>query len=45
MIDTTNKAIGFVADLGREDFDDNEQLRLKLLIYYKSLTKRLEEYL
>ncbi len=30
MIDTTNKAIGFVADLGREDFDDNEQLRLKI---------------
>jgi uncharacterized protein with HEPN domain len=30
MIDTANKAIGFVAGLSREDFDDNEQLRLAI---------------
>lgn len=28
MIDTANKAIEFVAGLSREDFDNNEQLRL-----------------
>jgi uncharacterized protein with HEPN domain len=30
MIDTANKAIGFVAGLSREDFDNNEQLRLAI---------------
>lgn len=30
MIDTANKAISFVAGLSREDFDDNEQLRLAI---------------
>jgi uncharacterized protein with HEPN domain len=30
MIDTANKAIDFVAGLSREDFDNNEQLRLAL---------------
>jgi len=30
MIDTANKAIGFVAELSREDFDNDEQLRLAL---------------
>ena len=28
MIDTANKAISFVAGLSREDFDNNEQLKL-----------------
>ncbi len=28
MIDTANKAIDFVSGLSREDFDNNEQLRL-----------------
>jgi uncharacterized protein with HEPN domain len=28
MLDTANKAIDFVAGLSREDFDNNEQLRL-----------------
>lgn len=28
MIDTANKAINFVSGLSREDFDNNEQLRL-----------------
>ena len=28
MIDTANKAIGFVAGISREDFDNDEQLRL-----------------
>jgi uncharacterized protein with HEPN domain len=30
MIDTANKAIGFVAGVEREDFDNNELLRLSL---------------
>ena len=30
MIDTANKAIGFVEGLSREDFDNNEQLRLAI---------------
>ena len=30
MIDTANKAIDFVAELSREDFDNDEQLRLAL---------------
>lgn len=34
MIDTANKAIGFVAGLSREDFDDNEQLRLAITHLY-----------
>ena len=28
MIDTANKAIGFVVGISREDFDNDEQLRL-----------------
>ena len=28
MIDTANKAIGFVSDISREDFDRDEKLRL-----------------
>ena len=30
MVDTANKAIGFVQDLTRDDFDNNELLRLSL---------------
>ena len=30
MIDTANKAINFVEGLNREDFDNNEQLRLAI---------------
>lgn len=30
MVDTANKAIGFVQGLNREDFDNNELLRLSL---------------
>jgi uncharacterized protein with HEPN domain len=30
MIDTANKAIGFVAGVSREEFDHNEQLRLAI---------------
>lgn len=30
MVDTANKVITFVAGLSREDFDDNEQLRLAI---------------
>ncbi len=30
MIDTANKAVGFVSGLSREDFDNNEQLRLAI---------------
>jgi uncharacterized protein with HEPN domain len=30
MIDTANKAIGFVANVDREEFDNNELLRLSL---------------
>jgi uncharacterized protein with HEPN domain len=30
MIDTANKAIGFVAGVSREDFDHDEQLRLAI---------------
>jgi uncharacterized protein with HEPN domain len=31
MIDTANKAIGFVESLSRADFDDNELLQLSLI--------------
>lgn len=30
MIDTANKAIGFMSGVSREDFDNNEQLRLAI---------------
>ncbi|GAB4137559.1 MAG: DUF86 domain-containing protein [Cyanobacteria bacterium J069] len=30
MLDTANKAVGFVSGLSREDFDEDEQLRLSL---------------
>lgn len=30
MIDTAHKAIGFVAGLSRDEFDNDEQLRLAL---------------
>ena len=30
MLDTANKAIGFVQSLPRDDFDNNELLRLSL---------------
>ncbi|NJR63607.1 MAG: DUF86 domain-containing protein [Cyanobacteria bacterium CRU_2_1] len=30
MIDTANKAIDFISGLSREDFDNNEQLRLAI---------------
>ncbi|MBP0012091.1 MAG: DUF86 domain-containing protein [Roseofilum sp. SBFL] len=30
MIDTANKALGFVSGVSREEFDNNEQLRLAI---------------